>query len=847
MKFGSSNPIWKIALVLILTLGTLTAISIFSYRSYQEFRAATNLLDSQPDKVLLSENIGVDMGEVQNSFQAYYFNPSNSGWDDFATQAQELERNIQKLYEQSLGTPYHKEADTLQRLYGEKIESFRNLIALQEEQQLRDLNRDPIRALVKTQSKIEKDSVFYPKEEISTTVITRTETPQVRIEESSRGLFGNLFKKKVKIDSSNVEIGVKSDVRTEETTRYDTTYFQKVDTLLNAVKSALARAEYRRRLQSEELRQEQIAMVASDQVLRNQLSAIISKIKGLEKQRIAKEKRQTLATARASFTSVAFFAIIGGALACILIFFVIRDMVVGRNRETELAEAKGRAEKLANAKEEFLANMSHEIRTPLNSILGFSDQMAQDHLPDPQRAKLDNVRSSSEHLLMLVNDILDFSKIESGKLRLEKIGFSIEKVINESLATLQHLAKAKNISLRKEIAPDIEDLIVLGDPIRLKQILINLAGNGVKFTPSGYVKISAKAEKRAGENITVCFEVEDTGKGIEPSKLESIFESFSQEDTSISRRFGGTGLGLSISRRLALLQDGTIKVESEPGEGSVFSVSLPYEITDKDEYSGKFDLANVEVDLKGNSLLLIDDDRMNHALLKPAFEKWNLQYDAAYDGESGIEKASQKYYDYVLTDLQMPGIDGLETIARIKRNGLAGHAPCLILCTANATVKNLPEARLKNVDAVLLKPFKEYEVAAILTSARKHGKPTNNNENEDLENIYSLENFRAFANDDPAVLLEFVKTFIEANLDDLNAMKTQAKKNDQAALGDTAHKMKNTFGQLKVRVVLRELEALETLIHEPQARRVVKERVERIESLALEIFEKMQEEMKEMA
>ncbi len=845
MPKGSENTISKVVVTLLITLGVLGAISYFSFLSYQEFSLAIEKLYNEKDEVTLTENILAEIGELETRSRAYALTETDENLDLYVDKVKGIKARIDSLYFQSYGKNYHREVDTLRDLFRQKVESFRGLMELKSRLSSRQLDRSALNVLTQTQRAINKDSILVPKQEITTTTVTRIETPEQKQpeEEEKGGWLKNIFSKK---EPEKKELPVRSEVREEKVVAYDSAYFVKVDTLITTVKSAIREAERARRYNTQVLTKTELELVNRDHIIVEKLRTIILKIKELESETVRAEKQETLSTARSSFSSVILFALCGGLLSMVLIYFVLRDIVKGNKMQRELAREKGKAERLAVVKEEFLANMSHEIRTPLNSILGFSEQMADDELEEGQKMRLQKIRSSGEHLLMLVNDILDYSKIESGKLRLEKIGFRLQVVVNESLATLEHLAGAKNIELRCEIDETLQDLTLRGDPIRLKQILINLAGNGVKFTENGYVKLSASPIHQQGDNILVEFCIEDTGKGIEPSKLDRIFEEFDQEDTSISRRYGGTGLGLAICKKLVQLQNGTISVESEVDEGSVFRVGLKYQITDKDEYSGKFDPEKVEINLDGRSLLLIDDDTMNHVLLKPSFQRWGLEFDSAYDGDEGLEKALTKAYDYILVDLQMPGKSGAYVIEELTRNEQLNPETTIILCTANAMVKSYKPDLMNLVDATLLKPFKEYEVAALLAGFSSGKNNAASLKESKYRMPYSLTNFRTYAGDDPEVLRQFLISFIDSNRENLRLLQQYFIAEDCANVGDTAHKMKNTFGQLEAYKVMEQLIELEKLVDCSQPKKLIEERVQKTVLRARELFEMLKEDIKKL-
>ena len=368
----------------------------------------------------------------------------------------------------------------------------------------------------------------------------------------------------------------------------------------------------------------------------------------------------------------------------------------------DLQEQTARAEKLATVKSEFLATMSHEIRTPMNGVLGMAQALENMPLDATTRDYVGVIRESAESLLGIINDILDYSRLEAGKMKVAPSAIRLGTMLEAMSALFASACAQKKLALRVEIDPATPAEIET-DPVRLRQILVNLVGNAVKFTSSGHIVLRARPVMLAGGVAGIRFEVEDTGPGISPAALDRIFERFSQEDASTSRRFGGTGLGLAISRRLCHLLGGEIGCESQQGKGSLFWFEIPVELPEQDQPQLQLVPRKADFRLARPRVLCVDDNHINRriveTLLKPFCETLVL----VSSGVAALQAAEQQEFDIVLLDIHMPEMDGIETHHRL-RSLPRGSRQRIIALTADVVPEALARYEVAGFDAILAKP-----------------------------------------------------------------------------------------------------------------------------------------------
>ena len=507
-----------------------------------------------------------------------------------------------------------------------------------------------------------------------------------------------------------------------------------------------------------------------------------------------------------------------------------RDITERVRMDLQLLEAKETAEESLRAKELFLANMSHEIRTPMNAILGMSNLLLKTEVTPKQNQYLEAIHNSSRNLLVIINDILDFSKIEAGRLELDKVGFRMKKLLLSTLDPFHYTAAEKSIGLNIDIQ-GLDEVVLLGDPVRFSQVVINLVTNAIKFTESGAVHVHVRKRSEDASRVTIECSVTDTGIGIPQDKLDTIFESFTQADVGVTRKFGGTGLGLSISQKLTEIMGGRIRVESRVNLGTTFTIEITFERGSSVDIEEEKPALIPAVELGTLRILLAEDHEYNRMYATSLLQEWGYEIDVAVNGVEAVQRLREAKYDLVLMDVQMPELDGLGA-TRVIRTELpesAANVPIIAL-TANAIKGDNERCLQAGMDDYVAKPFDPQQlhnkIVALVQKRRgisarpietmQKPIPAASVDLSDTEPLVDLSFLRKMSRGNQVFVMNMINLFFETSQPLIEQVRLHHKNGEMEKVRKSLHKMKPSVDSMGMRSLKQLMSRIENAIDKQQ-------------------------------
>nr|WP_315422949.1 response regulator [uncultured Pedobacter sp.] len=499
------------------------------------------------------------------------------------------------------------------------------------------------------------------------------------------------------------------------------------------------------------------------------------------------------------------------------------------------------AEKTSDVKEMFLANMSHEIRTPMNAIISMANQLSKTNLTDEQDYFIQTIQTASKKLLDIIDDIQDLSKIDSGNLKLQHIGFNLAAVFSETMQLIEYKAQKKGLEINcvLPVNPNISP-VLMGDPHRIKQVVLNLMSNATKFTEKGAVFLTALVLKDEEDRQEIEILVKDTGIGMDPEFVNRLFDNFSQEYESVSRQYEGAGLGMSISHKLVSQMGGHFKVDSKKGVGSAISFVIKFQKGSDTDLPQAVKTTYNEVLFEGRKILIVDDNETNRLVASTILLGYGTQVLNAEDGQMALDMVKDDVYDIILMDIQMPELDGYETTKTLR---LQGYTGTIIALTASVVPGEREKCLAAGMDDYLTKPIVEEQLINVIDSWMKK-EPVRPPELEFIGPLYSLEGLRLISKGREDFVTKMIEMFCEQVPDALNKLNACFQENDLPQVSKLAHKLKSTIDHLEIKSVQRTIRNIETLSYEDGGKEELIPMIEEVNRILNEVIRELQLEIK---
>ena len=727
---------------MILAVILLSATGYLSYRNLSSIVASIQV-DLKPDIRLSSiRDISMDLEKAQNSIRIYSNTHDTLNLRPYNTIISNIDNKVAILHSECQGdSVLSLQTDTIGRLIEKNIVIWNQLLYLQNN---------------------------YIVAENLKNLSVRLDSNTVEDSKTEKNILKRVF-----------SLGNKNRLNEKEILS-DLKQIEKQDSI---TKAKLTIRESRLAITSTEIKEQFYDLITK---IENEIAQLV-KTKAMAADNLAEK----------TYIWLAMFSISGTLLAIVVMFIIVRYVRKTYAYQVALQSSKDEVEKLARTKELFMANMSHEIRTPVTAISGFTEQLLHEPLDENTTRSLKIIKSSSDHLANIINDILDFSKLQNGRLSLEKVHFSILQIIEDVYALFERQSLRNNTRLSYIITQETPHYL-LGDPYRLKQILFNLVSNSVKFTKNGEVQFSADCTKRESGKIDLVIKVVDTGIGIEESKINYIFEDFTQEEMSTTRKYGGTGLGLSIVKKLIELHNGTIECISQKNHGTTITCNIPYLIGDKKQVRKEVEPPlYIPEEIRNMKILIVDDEEYNRLLFKTILERWKVSYNEATNGMEALEILKTNRFDLLFMDARMPGIDGLKATQFIRDEMKIMESEMPVICISAATVnEDWQKYRKAGMNAFLPKPFTEEMLLTTILSVSKEYTPVpetdhpkeekpgvSGDEKINLQNLYHI------SGGDEKFVKQMLLSFIDSTNKGLNEIKSKVSSGQIDSIGELAHKM----------------------------------------------------------
>lgn len=623
---------------------------------------------------------------------------------------------------------------------------------------------------------------------------------------------------------------------------------QSADSLVQAMKTVLISMEREEYRYQKSIEAKEDELLKNDRQLSQQLRGLRAEIEqeaiNGSIERVNKSKKLLADTSN----TILWLGLGSVLIILIFIFLILKDTKKSRRYRRQIEDAKLFAESLLTRQEQFMAAITHDLRSPLNTVMGYSNLLEESQLSKSQSHYLGQLKKSSAYILHLVNDLLDYSKLESGNVKVEELPFNPKNLIDDSIAASIPLEPDKKVLIKKHIDKEL-NAYYLSDPFRIQQILSNLLSNAYKFTDEGTIDISGAIKVDALWYRELVIKVKDSGIGIEKDKQDQIFNEFSQADSSIEKRYGGSGLGLAITKQLVELLNGKIQLESELKKGTVFTVSIPIQKTSKE--SVKAEKTAHLIKPADKQILIVDDDLTQLDLSFNVLSKAGFLCQTAKNGEEALSLVENNQFDLIITDIQMPAMNGFELLKNLKQNKASENIPVIALSGRTDILKG--EFLKKGFKTNLTKPFQPANllkaIGKILDLKKMEFEDESQNNanalNTDNEKIYDLSQLKQFTGNDKDSLNSVLESFLESTKLNLEQLAKAVKNNDKDQVAFYTHKLLPMLKQINAEKVVQPIEDLERISQKEMSSSEIEETFEQVKPDLKELLRKIENEVKE--
>ncbi|MBK6281417.1 MAG: response regulator [Draconibacterium sp.] len=735
-KFKVEIQITVLAIIIGIVVAT---IGYFSYERLSKIVNYIQLVTYPDNKIFVIKEIESDLNALENTVRLYALTNNYDVLEDFYANEDEITKNLKKLAGVKVENKYDLMLiDSISGLSQEKLDLWNDILKIH-------LSKKGIfpafSKLYSNLDEIPTDTIAFDKQNIAQNIVDSNET-------------------------------------TADTSISETTIERKT------VKKKIQKLEWEIYRNSKKKNVLETQLIENNLVISKKITLLISEAETRAENALLQKTAEADRLAELTYTRLAQFVVSAVALLFIALFVLFNYLRKARAVQRALTNARERAETLAHAKEQFAANVSHELRTPVNAIYGLTEQVLQKKLDSNTAEIMTIIFNSAAHLKSIVNDTLDFSKIQSGKLITESENFSPFAVIEEVYKLFKYEATVKGIAIKFDWIGENHP-ILLGDPLRLKQIMINLVGNAIKFTKEGEVTIKVRCSENNNNKFELQIQVIDTGIGIEEKKLNVVFDEYVQVEDQTGKKYHGTGLGLTIVKKLVELQNGKIKLESIQGFGTNVSVSLVYPKGEQLELKLETnEIPEIPESFKQLSVLIADDEEYNLFLLKNIFEKWNVKFKEAVNGKEAIVAACNEHFDVVLMDINMPELNGIKAAKEIIKCN-----PNIKIIAVTAVTEQIDRQACfdAGMKGILFKPFSEKDLFETINSLNEN--IINNGQETIQKQAVDFSELRSLAGNDEKFLTEMIQLFIKSMQKGIEGIEDDIKNGNKNGIYENAHKM----------------------------------------------------------